>query len=425
MKRPMSLRRRVTFAVLGYAVLLSVGVGVHGYIVNERAEAVVWESMLRSELAHFNERRALDPDYRWANTTALLLFDGESKDVPRELLELPSGLHDEIGMRDGQYVAYVSGTGTDRKILALDISRMEREEQHLIWGMVFSSALVVAIMAMISNYGIGRLIMPLTSMARSITGLDPNRGGQRVAVESVAPQEALVVATALNDYLARIDQFVERERAFLNMASHELRTPIAVIAGTAEVALDRTPLSEWHARQFQHVLRTARDMEELVALLLTLAKDPARLASSNSTLDLGPIVHAVVDDHRVLARDKELTFEVRTPGSCEIRAPQQIVRAAVGNLVRNAIENSDRGVIEISMSSSREIVIADPGHGMNAEELNRIHTRVARAGGGIGGGIGIELIARVCQQLGWELSLGSQPGKGTEARLKFTHPRTH
>ena len=83
---------------------------------------------------------------------------------------------------------------------------------------------------------------------------------------------------------------VERERAFLNMASHELRTPIAVIAGSAEVALD-APVDPSAVRpSLERILRTARDMERLVALLLALAKDPARLQAVAEPVALKVVV---------------------------------------------------------------------------------------------------------------------------------------
>jgi signal transduction histidine kinase len=419
-RSPFSLRQRVTVAVLGYAILLSIGIGIHGYVVNERAEAVVWESMLRSELAHYETRRASDPNYRWTNTDALMLMGQSAAEVPPELHLLPAGVHDELQIGNREYVALVSGTGAERMVLALDISQMERDEHRLLLSLVISSAIVVAILVLVTHFGAGVLLKPLTSIARSISTLRPNHGGQRVELEANAPEEAVVIANALNDYLVRIDQFVERERAFLNMASHELRTPIAVIAGAAEVALDRNSLSEPGQRQLQHILRTARDMEELVAMLLALAKDPSRLHASNTTLDLAQVVRSVVDDHRFLAKDKELTFSLQEMDPQPISAPPQILRATLGNLVRNAIENSNRGDIRISISTPLQVVIEDPGHGMSAEELSRIYSRMARTGEGTGSGIGIDLIARVCEQLGWKLQFESQPGKGTVVRLAFT-----
>lgn len=102
------------------------------------------------------------------------------------------------------------------------------------------------------------------------------------------------------------------------------------------------------------------------------------------------------------------------------RAPAQIARAAIGNLVRNAIENSDRGVIRISTAADSSVIIADPGHGMSDDEMSAVYTRLARSGEMLGtAGIGIDLISRICEHLGWRLSFTSAPGEGTTATLDF------
>ena len=74
MKRRSGLRQRITIAALAYLLLVAVVVATHGYIVNERAEHLVWESLLESELEHFNARLAVEPSYRFADTETLKLY---------------------------------------------------------------------------------------------------------------------------------------------------------------------------------------------------------------------------------------------------------------------------------------------------------------------------------------------------------------
>ena len=422
MKRPLGLRQRLFRGILGYVVLLSSAVVVHGYLVNERAESLVWESTLESELAHLAARS--DDSTGWADTETLMFYGALSgKPIPPELASLSAGVHDEIRVGDRLLVVLVRDVEQGRVALALDISEMESDERRLTLTMLASSAAVVALLALVTHFAAGRLVRPLASIARSITSLSPTRSGQGIRVERSAPQEAIVIANAVNDYLRRIDAFVERERAFVNMASHELRTPIAVICGSAEVALDRRTEAASAKPYLEHILRTARDMERLVALLLALAKDPARLHATTETVDLAELLPAVIEDHRFLASTKELSFEVGPTTSRQIQAPPQIARAAIGNLIRNAIENSDRGVVKVSLSDQAQVVIQDPGHGMSDDELTAIYTKLARSGElASSGGIGIDLISRLCEHLGWRLSFSSRPEEGTTAVLDFGVP---
>ena len=63
------------------------------------------------------------------------------------------------------------------------------------------------------------------------------------------------------------------------------------------------------------------------------------------------------------------------------------------------------------------IDVEDDGHGMTPEEISRISAQIARGGGREGGGIGLDLLARLCEHLGWRLSFVSAPGRGTVSRL--------
>jgi signal transduction histidine kinase len=263
-------------------------------------------------------------------------------------------------------------------------------------------------------------VRPLSTLATRIGALQADRTGQRIEVPEQATSELVVIADALNDYLARNDRFVERERAFIDTTSHELRTPIAIIAGASGIALEQEGALGPARAQLLRINHTAREVERLIGLLLLLARDPARLSTISEPVDLGPLLRQIVESHRHLTREKDLLIELVETTPCSVVAPLAGVQAAVGNLLRNAIENSDRGTIHITLAAPATITISDPGHGMTAEEISTIYARVARGGGEReGGGIGLDLIARLCEHLGWSLALRSKPDFGTTAVLHF------
>ncbi|MNV30410.1 Sensor protein EvgS precursor [compost metagenome] len=101
-------------------------------------------------------------------------------------------------------------------------------------------------------------------------------------------------------------------------------------------------------------------------------------------------------------------------------APLGVVQAAIGNLLRNAIENSDRGVIRLAVSKRAVVTIEDPGHGMSPEEVAQVYARMAKGERNIRSGIGLDLIARLCDHLGWKLDIQSQPERGTRVTLDMS-----
>ncbi|SDZ13097.1 Signal transduction histidine kinase [Lysobacter sp. yr284] len=410
-----SLRQRILLGLFGYTALLSIAVVVQGFFVNEHAEHLVWTSLMNTEMDYFVERSRGDSDYRWSDTQALSLYDSATRPPPRELAALPPGVHDEVVVAGVEYVTLVRDVDGRRLTLALDIDDMEHREFDLALTIAGSAVTTLLLLGLVIGWGVRRLVRPLTNMAQRIGGLRPDRSGQRVEVPESASSELVVIADAVNDYLQRNDRFVERERAFIDSASHELRTPISVIAGAAEIALEQSELPAGARHQINRIRRTSRDVEQLISLLLVLAKDPKRLSASSDRVALDHLLPEIVEDHRHLTRDKDLTLAVAPLPPCEILAPLPIVQAAIGNLLRNAIENSDRGEIAIRLQPDATVTIEDPGHGMTPEEISAIYARVAR-GGREGGGIGLDLISRLCEHLGWTLRF-DKAERGTRTTL--------
>jgi signal transduction histidine kinase len=415
-----SLRRQILLALLGYVAALTMAVVVHGYLVNEHAEVLVWQTLLDTELDHILERERSDASYRWVDTDSMSFHSSRNgATIPEALRALPPGIHDDVMLNGTPNVVLVRETSEGRAILALDITDLEQRESDMWLTIAGSSASLVILIALLIGWSVTRLVRPISTMAGRIAGLRPDQPGQRIEVPDSASTELVVISDALNAYLQRHDQFTERERSFIDTTSHELRTPIAVIAGASEIALLQPGLPDAARGQLARIRRTARDIEQLITLLLVLAKDPARLSRSSEPVALDQLLEEIVEDHRHLTRDKELVLTLVSPPAVEIQAPPQIVQAAIGNLLRNAIENSDRGEITIRLEHPATVVIDDPGHGMRPEEISALYARIAKGGSDRGDGIGLELIARLCEHLGWALEFDSRRERGTMTTLRL------
>ena len=416
-----NLRQRILLGMMAYLALLTLAVIAYGAITNEYAERLVWRAVLESELDHLAERRAEDPRYAWHDTASMRLYDGSAgREVPAPLMALSPGLHDDMtldGLPIAAMVRIIEGRHT---VLTIDITDFEHHEEHLarvVMGAALAMTLLLGLAVWLS---VNHLVRPLNAFTRQIGDLRPDQPGQEVSLPHSASSDLLAIADALNGYLRRNDQFVERERAFIDSASHELRTPIAVIAGAAEIALAQPDITPDVHQRLARIQRTASHVEQLISLLLVLAKDPAQLGKASDRIALDQLVPEIVDDHRHLLEDKALSVQVGPLAPCEINAPLVIVQAAIGNLLRNAIENSDRGEIRIRLEAPATVVIDDPGHGMSPEEISAIYARLARGGGDrSGGGIGLDLISRLCEHLHWTLRFDSAPGRGTTTTLRF------
>lgn len=416
-----SLRARILWWLAGFALPLAAAIALHGFFINEYAERLLWDALMQTEFERHLERVENDPDYRWIQSGSLHLYaDGSAAPVPEVFRALPDGIHDEWLMEDGSQVLvllrHVDGV---RHAMTLDITEMEQEESRLALFILGSAVALVVLIGVLAAFGLRRVLRPLAEMADAIAALSPDRTGQRVMLDAHASSELEVIANALNDYLQRNARFVERERNFIHTASHELRTPVAVIDGAAEIGLQAVENPVATRRQLLRIQRTARDMEQLISLLLVLAKDPSRLAQASEPVELDQLLPQIIDDHLHLTEGRALELECSPSAPCRIVAPPSIVRAAIGNLLRNAIENSDSGTIHVELRPDATVTIRDPGHGMSPEQISAIYGRIARGDAMQGDGIGLDLIARLCEQLGWRLDIQSDPLQGTTAMLGF------
>ena len=419
LRKPAPLHRRLVWWLLGYLAMISLAVFSVGNYVHEHAEHSAWRALLNSELDSIVSHIEHEPHYRWQDSDTLRLFSvDDSATVPAVLRTLHPGLHDGVVIDGRASAVMVRDTeGQGRLALVLDINDFHELEEFATRWVMLASVVMILVTVVMASFGVSRLVSPLRSLARHIDNLKPGRPGQRVEVDPRGSSELYVIAAALNDYLARNEQFVERERVFISTASHELRTPIAVITGAAELALEQTALPERARQQMQRVHRTAQGVEQLIQLLLVLAREPARLAALKERIALDQLVPDIIEDHRHLMGDKDLHISVQALARVDIIAPLGVVQAAIGNLLRNAIENSGRGTITISVSNRAVVTLQDPGEGMSPEEIAAVYARMARGDRNEQSGIGLELIARLCEHLGWALSIEPSELRGTRVIL--------
>lgn len=265
-----------------------------------------------------------------------------------------------------------------------------------------------------------RPIGELTDVAQAITGGDRSR---RVR-EGSAGTEAAELARAFNVMLDDQAGTEARLRQFVADASHELRTPVSAIAGFADLwregALPESQLSDVMRRIGQETVR----MRGLVEDLLLLAR-----------LDDGRPLERARVDLVALAADARLDASATHPSrSVAIDAPSRAwvwgdeneLRQVVANLVGNALvhggPNADV-VIRIRVGAEwTELVVADSGKGMIAEDMSRAFDRFWRADfarASTGTGLGLAIVKSVVDAHGGSVTLTSGPGAGTEVAVRL------
>ncbi len=404
-----SLRSRIVLGLIALQLLLMLGVLANDFVVNERAEALVWNTSLQREMDYLIQRRTTNPDYEWPDTDMLAMFAIDPANKNHEpLANLGPGLHDEFIFNGICWVILIREVGGQQLALLLNIDDLENEEAKLRNTLLLVAAIVSVSLIFFIAWAAGWLVRPLQELARQIQTLTPDEPGKRVLLPDNSSAELEIIAEAMNTYIKRNELFIEREHDFINMASHELRTPLAVIGGVVKLLLDENNIPDKTNRRLHRIQDAISNVNEMIALLLVLAKDPARVHENSELIFLDQVLQEIVKEHEFIANDKEVAIVMKEIHKVEIVAPLQMVKCALGNLLRNAIEHSHGGEIFICLQQDSTVTIENLSNHMSMQEISELYGRLARNNGRNGGGLGLDLIRRLCVHCKWQLSFSSE-----------------
>ncbi|SNZ19936.1 sensor histidine kinase [Cohaesibacter gelatinilyticus] len=204
------------------------------------------------------------------------------------------------------------------------------------------------------------------------------------------------IADHLAKSVMRIAGFVDREHAFLRHASHELRTPITIIFGNAEL-LEKIATSEQQKEINARIQRASHSMQTIVATLLWLGREK-EVYTDLELIDPSKMIQQCVEDHRYLLGGKEISLSLELEDETQLlpAAPLEIILA---NMVRNAFQHSQSGVIKIVASQGEIKVMNEIAGNQPSDPFNKSTVFEQDKG------IGLSLIRRMAERLNWQFAL--------------------
>lgn len=262
------------------------------------------------------------------------------------------------------------------------------------------------LLAGVGGYFLARKSLePVAAMGAQAEHISAANLHERLVVQN-ASDELGRLARTFNDLLDRLNQSFERQRRFISDASHELRTPISILRGEAEVALSQPQRSSEEYRESLAVLhQEAQRLASIVEDLFTLTRADAgeyRLARSDFYLD--ELAADCVRATRALAQAKNIALTAEAPREMPVRADEELLRRMILNLLDNAIKYTpEGGSVSVACRvavDGYDLSVTDSGPGIPADLHPRIFERFfrvdrARSRTGRDGGAGLGLaIAR-------------------------------
>lgn len=333
---------------------------------------------------------------------------GALEEPTREVVETPGGEMrflavplDLDGVKAGAFVV--------THFPAQDQAEIEAAVRVAVW--VSASVLVLASLA--AWLAAGRVLAPLRLLLETARSINETDLTERIPVDG--DDELADLARAFNDMLDRLEDAFEAQRAFIDDAGHELRTPITIIRGHLEVA-SHDPAEQQEARKV--ILDELDRMARMVDELLLLAKSERADFLDLHPIDLAEFTAEVAGKARTLG-DRRWVEE----GSAALvfSGDSQRLTQAVMNLARNAVRHTQPDqVIAIGSSSVNGQVrmwVRDTGEGIDPADQKRIFERFSR-GSAVGrgrsedSGLGLAIVQAIVEAHGGRVEVDSRPGHG-------------
>ncbi len=291
-------------------------------------------------------------------------------------------------------------------------------------GFLEQAALVIAA-ALAIWIGITRELRPLLRLRRAVLARPADRF-EAFAAEDVQT-EIRPLVQALNDYMARLEAHLQRQRRFLDSTAHQMRTPLAVLKMQIAVARRSEDPVET-ASVLAEIDATLTATTRVTSQLLTLGRvthDRMQLALEH--VDLAALARDVAGGIAPLALDSgiELTMEADEP--CIVAASPVLLREAVANLVDNALAHAGVGAVA-TLRVARQgamamLTVSDTGHGIEVANRAKLFRRFERgpSAAGAGSGLGLAIVAEIAEMFEGHAELVDPPG-GTGFAVRISLP---
>ena len=305
-----------------------------------------------------------------------------------------------------------------------DFAEAIQQVENTLWILI---PLLLLLAALGGYWVAGRALSPVLSMIAAAEAIHPGDLSARLQVPAAA-DELQRLALTLNRMLARMQAGFERITRFTADASHELRTPVALLRTRAEVLLRRTRTPAEYQSALQASLQELENTSALLEELLLLARADAGAETLQfADVHLDQLVRVTVADMQALTEEKHLSWSLELPPqSVQVRGDAGALRRMLLVLLDNAVKYTpEHGAIAVALHSRQgrvEVEIRDTGIGIAEPDLAHIFERFYRAdparvrtNGGVG--LGLSIGRWIAERHGGSITVESTPGSGSVFRV--------
>lgn len=409
------LRRRVTLAYTLLGFMLSLLFAGAALLITEDYEHILVTEILTGQAEDYSLRLVADPATPLPQTHRLSGYrmqPGTEDNVPAAFAALPPGIHEsDAPNAEGIHIG-VFDTAQGRMVFVIDLRDIETLELHLSWFLAGVIVLGTLLAGWLGWLMAGATVAPVRRLAAAVDALPTQPQATDLAADT-GHDDLGRLAAAIDRYQARLADADVAERQFFADASHELRTPVAVVRGAVEVLLDEPGTDPRVARRLQRLDRGMIELADLLEVLLGLAR---RRAPDLEALDAVALLREASAPIAANTTALPLHIDIEATGTVQLsrRESLLLLRSVIRRVLppdvpgRLALQLRDHSVF-VTFSAAEGSPMSpsaiSPSMPMGAERSDQ--------------GLGLTLAGRLAGQLGWQIApLRCEGGKRSiEIRL--------
>lgn len=407
-----SIAARVHGTFFAFSITVAIAMIVLMIMVDGDLESTMLENDLDDEIHFLLTQHPQDKRIEWQSASVKIFYIPASNQqdlvLPKVFEGIPTPFSGEVEVGEQTFLVRTTQRPNARIYVARDITAFEKRSASFQLILAIASAAMLLFTYFFAKLGSERLTRPLSDLAQRMQAITAGKQMPRLP-HAYQDAELLMIAVTFNAFLGELETFVRREQSLMNLASHELRTPIAVVSGAVDILLRRDHLDASDRKTVERIRLACDEMSANVEMLLKLARR-SDTQNQNEAVDVPVLVREVLDDlSSRFAIGERVDIAGLTPVT--LHTDRVLLKMLLRNLIQNALQHTTT-VVQV-VADEHCLQVSDHGAGLPPR------LRVATSGelqvnaDGAQGGLGLYIVTLICERLGWRLAVGAREGGGT------------
>ncbi|MBU0909074.1 MAG: HAMP domain-containing histidine kinase [Proteobacteria bacterium] len=336
--------------------------------------------------------------------------------IPREQIQLDQDDHDQVAFRVRVVTATVNNAAYTM-VIAKPIEELEEEMLQLLHEL---GAILITcfILGLLFSYNLaGRILQPIVSINRLVREINEKSLDKRIPLGK-SKDELYTLSVSLNQMFDRLQNSFARQKDFIASASHELKSPIALLLLSQEEMLQSPDLPDNVRDDLESQHNSLQRMTRLIRNLLDLSGLEQQTALDREQVNLTELTEQVLEDYREVLAASLISLETNLDAELYVQGDQEKLRRLLINLIDNAIRYNRKTDGRLRIEGQKELhavhlSVSNTGPYVVQEDISRIFEQFYRVEKSRstqfgGSGLGLAIAKRIIELHGGEICFSSR-----------------